>query len=85
MLRSSSLAVPLICAGQFRFWECCGFSAANVLIECAGEQPLYDTSNSNAGELSSNLLPFAGRTNSILYEFCFHPVEALRAELPDMV
>ena len=55
-------------------------------INAPGGRALYDTAQFERRGIELKFLPpFAGRTNSILYEFCFHPVEALRAELPDMV
>jgi len=86
MLRSSSLAIPADLRGQDRILEILRLLGGNRYINAPGGRALYDAAQFERRGIELKFLPpFAGRTNSILYEFCFHPIDALRAELPDMV
>jgi hypothetical protein len=86
MLRSSSLAIPYDLRGQDRILEILRLLGGTRYINAPGGRALYDAGEFERLGIELKFLPpFAGRTNSILYEFFFHPIHALRAELPDMV
>jgi hypothetical protein len=86
MLRSSSLAIPYDLRGQDRILEILRLLGGKRYINAPGGRALYDAGEFERLGIELKFLPpFAGRTNSILYEFFFHPIHALRAELPDMV
>ena len=86
MLRSSSLAISDDLRGQDRILEIVRRLGGTHYVNAPGGRDLYDPMEFQRRGIELRFLPpFAGRTNSMLYEFCFHPADALRAELLDMV
>jgi hypothetical protein len=86
MIRSSSLAIPDALRGQDRILEIVQLLGGTHYVNAPGGRDLYDAAEFERRGIQLRFLPsFAGRTNSMLYEFCFHPTDALRAELLDMV
>jgi hypothetical protein len=86
MLRSSTLRVADHLRGQDRILEILRMLGGTRYVNAPGGRGLYDAAEFERNGIELEFLPpFQGRTNSILYEFCFHPVEALRAQLPAMV
>jgi hypothetical protein len=85
MLRSSSLGIPDDLRGQDRILEIVKLLGGTRYLNAPGGRALYDAAEFERRGIELKFLPpFTGRTNSMLYEFCFSPVGALRAELPDM-
>jgi hypothetical protein len=86
MIRSSSLALSDALRGQDRILEIVRRMGGTHYVNAPGGRDLYDPLEFQRRGIELRFLPpFAGRTNSMLYEFCFHPSNALRAELLDMV
>lgn len=85
MLRSSSLGISDELRGQDRILEIVRQLGGTRYLNAPGGRELYDAAEFERKDIELKILsPFTGRTNSMLYEFCFSPLEALRAELPDM-
>ena len=85
MLRSSSLGIPGEFRGQDRILEIVRRLGGTRYVNAPGGRDLYDAAEFERRGVELKFLPpFTGRTNSMLYEFCFSPLEALRAELPDV-
>ncbi len=85
MLRSSSLEIPDELRGQDRILEIVRRLGGTRYLNAPGGRDLYDAAEFERNGVELEFLPpFTGRTNSMLYEFCFFPLDALRAELPDM-
>jgi len=85
MLRSSSLAISADLRGQDRILEILRILGGKRYINAPGGRALYDAVQfERQGVELTFLPPFAGRSNSLLYELCFHPLDALRAELSDV-
>ena len=85
-LRSSSLAIPANLRGQDRILEILRLLGGTRYINAPGGRGLYDAAQFERQGIELKFLPpFAGRTNSVLYELCFHSIDALRAELRDLV
>lgn len=84
-LRSSSLGIPDELRGQDRILEIVRLLGGTRYLNAPGGRALYDAAEFERQGIELRFLPpFAGRTNSMLYELCFSPIDALRAELPDM-
>jgi len=86
MIRSSSLGIPDEFQGQDRILEIVRMLGGKRYINAPGGRALYDVAEFERNGIELSFLPpFAGRTNSMLYEFCFYPIASLRAELPVVV
>lgn len=84
-LRSSSLDIPSELRGQDRILEIVRLLGGTRYLNAPGGRALYDAAEFERKGIELRFLPpFAGRTNSLLYELCFSPIDALRAELLDM-
>lgn len=85
MLRSSSLGIASEFRGQDRILEIVRLLGGTRYLNAPGGRDLYDAVEFERKGIELKFLPpFTGRANSMLYEFCFSPLDALRAELPDM-
>jgi hypothetical protein len=82
MLRSSSLDVSADLHGQDRILEVVRLLGGTRYINAPGGRALYDAVQFERRGIELKFLPpFLGRSNSLLYELCFHPTDALRAEI----
>jgi hypothetical protein len=76
------MRLPESLRGQDRILEVVRLLGGTRYINAPGGRDLYDAAEfERRGVKLEFLTPFAGRTNSVLYEVCFHPLPALRAQL----
>ena len=64
--------------GQDRILEIVRLLGGTHYVNAPGGRDLYDAAEFERRGIELRFLPpFAGRTNSMLYEFCFHPIRRL--------